>query len=201
MAVNTTKSTPNPYADELAPTSHTCAVRLIIPSMQYVFLLRDPFSLNLLAVFRSWFITYVAACPPQCQQTQKSMYKRYKNTHTNKKKQQQFKDLIPLPSAQQTRPSQEKQIDRRHEMIGEEFDGKKVRSHVSLNKQPFHSRKGSRRHKYLQQKIGRFKELAPHQANPRRGRQPLQSHPIHLCKSKWVGYKAPTISGTCAIQR
>ena len=137
--------------------------------------------------------TYVAACPVQCQQT--------KNTHTHKKKKQQFKDLIPLPSAQQTRPSQEKQIDRRHEMIGEEFGGKKVRSHLSLSKQPFHSRKGSRRHKYLQQKIGRFKELAPHQANPRRGRQPLQSHPIHLCKSKWVGYKAPNISGTCAIQR
>lgn len=64
-------------------------------------------------------------------------------------KKQQFKDLIPLPSAQQTLPSQEKQIDRRHEMIGEEFDGKKVCSHVSLNKQPFHSRKGSRRHKQI----------------------------------------------------
>lgn len=86
--------------------------------------------------------TYVAACPPQCQQTQKPMYK-------NTPKKQQFKDLIPLPSAQQTLPSQEKQIDRRHEMIGEEFDGKKVCSHVSLNKQPFHSRKGSRRHKQI----------------------------------------------------
>ena len=63
MAVNTTKLTPNHYADELAPTSHTCAVRLrvreIMHSMQCVFLLRDPFSLNLLAAFRSWFITYV----------------------------------------------------------------------------------------------------------------------------------------------
>ena len=55
--------------------------------------------------------------------------------------------------------------------------------------------------KYLQHKIGRFKEPAPHFTNPRRGRQPLQSHPFHLCKSKWAGYKAPNISGTCVIQR
>ena len=138
---------------------------------------------------------YVAACPPQCQQTQKPMYK-----NTPQKTAVQRPDSTSFCAAN---PSIAGEANRyiRHEMIGEEFDGKKVRSHVSLNKQPFHSRKGSRRHKYLQHKIGRFKEPAPHFTNPRRGRQPLQSHPFHLCKSKWAGYKAPNISGTCVIQR
>ena len=136
-AVNTTKSTPNPFADKLAPTSHTCAVRLRVRENNTFYAICFPLAWPVLSESSRCFsevgssrmcenahlcmhaCTYVAACPVQCQQT--------KNTHTHKKKKQQFKDLIPLPSAQQTRPSQEKQIDRRHEMIGEEFDGKKVR--------------------------------------------------------------------------
>ena len=116
-AVNTSQSTPNPYADKSAPTSPvprslwTFALFSEVCSFMYV---------CTCACMHACTHIRVATCPSQKQQA---------ITSTNARQECKEKAAVQRPDSTSpwiTNPSREKQTDRKHEMDGEECKGKRV---------------------------------------------------------------------------